>query len=134
MSHLTSVRNKQIDKKVKKRRWLKPALCGVILFFGGLCGLGIWGFLHSEVFSRTEFQEFTEKSNRSSFGLTRYVGRTSGYDYFLVRLVFKEKSLRVAIAESPVKDPYPLRLWPGNWETGWFRKRPEDQFEWFYWD
>jgi hypothetical protein len=118
---------------VRKHRWLKPALCGAILFFGGLSGLGVWGFLHCEVFSRTEFQEFTENSNRSSFGLTRYVGRSRGYDYFFVRLAFREKSLRVSITESPVKEPYALRLWPGNWRKGGFRGESPGA-EWFMYD
>lgn len=116
----------------KKRRWLKPVLCGLLLVGGVLCGMGTWGFVHCEIFSRQEFREFTEESNRSSFGLTRYVGRLNGYDYFQVRLVFREKTLRVSAEESPVKEPYPLRLWPGNWRTGWFRNEVPGS-EWFMW-
>ena len=97
------------------RRWVKLALWGLALVFVVGFGLAAWQVFHGDVVSGEEIRRLSDSALGTDTGSTSYIGRSDGYDHFRLRWMIRSNCYRVPESESPVKDPYPLRYWPGSW-------------------
>ncbi|MEO5917556.1 MAG: hypothetical protein ABIS50_25225 [Luteolibacter sp.] len=118
---------------MKKRRLAKLVLGGIAINCVALFGFTAWTVFEGDEVSAQEFRQLSNEANGTSMGSTSYMGRSKGYDYFRIEQAKKQSQIvRVPQADSTIKEPYPLRYWPGNWRKGTFGERSSDQSIWTF--